>query len=84
MKLVIPVTVEWNIREVLTVLNIPFPPGNLIFAIAYAAKEEKNRLPVVPITDTNTVLKMYLEKGTQEVFIKTNKSVKLESVGFTT
>jgi hypothetical protein len=55
---VVAVTVEWNIREVLTVLNITLPPGNLIFAMAYAAIEERNRLPVVPTTATNTVLKM--------------------------
>ena len=33
-KLVTPVTVWWNISDVLTVLNIAFPPGNLILAIA--------------------------------------------------
>ena len=74
MKLVTAVTVWWNIREVLTVLNIILPPGNLILAIAYAAREERKRLPNVPITEVNTVLNMYLEKGTHEVFIKRNKS----------
>ena len=64
MKLVIVVTVEWNMRDVLTIVNIPFAPGNFIFARAYAASEEKKRLPVVPATEVNTVLKMYLEKAT--------------------
>ena len=57
-KEVIAVTVEWNISDVLTVLNIHLPPGNLIFAMAYAASEEKNRLPTVPVMEVKTVLKM--------------------------
>ena len=34
MKLVMAVTVEWNISDVRMVLKIVFPPGNLILASA--------------------------------------------------
>jgi hypothetical protein len=83
-KEVIAVTVEWNISEVCTVLNINFPPGNLIFASVYAAKEAINRCPNVPITEVNTVLNIYLEKGTQDIFISENSDEKFSNVGFCT
>ena len=46
--------------------------------------EAMNRCPKVPITEVNTVLKMYRENGTHEVFISPNRSLKLVKVGFIT
>ena len=83
-KQVTAVTVLWNMRDVLTSLNIVFPPGNAIFAIAYAARDEKNRFPSVPATDVNTVLNMYLEKGTRVPLIRVNRSWKFLKVGLDT
>jgi len=84
MKLVTAVTVEWNMSDIRTVLNIALPPGMGIFAMAYAAIEAINKCPVVPTIDVNMVLNRYLEKGTQAVFIRTNRSLKFFKVGFVT
>ena len=65
-------------------LNKNFLPGNLIFARAYAAKDENITLPNVPQVEMNTVLNMYLEKGTQEVDISEKRSEKFFTVGLTT
>ena len=59
----------------------PFLPGNGIFAIAYAAKDENKRFPNVPMAVINTVLNMYLENGTQESLKSVNKSPKFLPVG---
>ena len=72
---VIAVTVALNISESCTIENIVFPPGNFIFAIVYAARDAINKWPNVPATDVNTVLKIYLEKGTQEIFISENSAL---------
>ena len=56
-------------RDILIVLNIHFLPGKWIFEKAYAAIDERKRFPTVPVTETRTVLNMYLEKGTHETFI---------------
>ena len=49
--------------------------------IAYAAKDDRSKLPNVPINVINTVLNMYLENGTQESLSNVNKSWKFLKVG---
>ena len=83
-KFAIAVTVAVNIRDDLMVLKIPFLPGKGIFERAYAASEEKNKFPNTPAAVINTVLKMYLEKGTQDSPRSLNKLPKLQKVGFCT
>ena len=46
--------------------------------------DASRRCPKVPATDTSTVLKMYREKGTHEMFIRVNRSRKFLSVGLVT
>ena len=50
--------VEENIKDERIVLKMNLPPGNLIFANAYAHIDAINKWPKVPITVVNTVLKM--------------------------
>ena len=59
-----------------------FEPGNSYFAITKAPMDAIIRCPAVPTTVINTVLNMYLEKGTHDFPMVTNKSEKLSSVGF--
>jgi hypothetical protein len=82
--LAIAVTVAVNIRDDLISLKIPLLPGKGIFESAYAASDEKNKFPNTPAAVMNTVLKMYLEKGTQESLRSLNKLPKFPSVGLAT
>jgi hypothetical protein len=83
-KFAIAVTVEVNISDFCINQNMPFLPGKGILASAYAAIDEKNKLPNVPAAVINTVLNMYLENGTHDVLSKLNKSPKFFVVGFDT
>ena len=80
-KFAIAVTVEVNIRDFCINQNMPFLPGKGIFETAYAASELNSKLPNVPAAVINTVLNMYLEKGTQESLKSVKRSPKFLPVG---
>lgn len=61
-----------------------FLPGKLCFASGYAASEAHSTCPTIPPPVIMIVFNMYLENGTQELFISTNRSEKFSSVGFLT
>ncbi|MNH46065.1 hypothetical protein D3C79_1086980 [compost metagenome] len=56
----------------------------MCLASGYAAADAKTIWPKVPAAVINTVLKIYLENGTQELFMTWNRSPKFSNVGFLT
>ena len=65
--------------ESTTIPKRMFLPGKLCFA-----SEAHSTCPTIPPPVIMIVFNMYLENGTQELFISTNRSEKFSSVGFLT
>lgn len=64
-----------------TILNRKRENGNRYFAKQNAAKEDITTWPAVPMTETNTVLKIYRVKGTIVPDIRRTISLKFRKVG---
>ena len=84
MNCMIHVALDANSRAVTISLLIKPAPGNLHFASTKPAQQHTNRLQIQMTTVMNTLLKMYLESGTQRLAATVNISEKLLVVGFRT